>query len=81
MELEWKWDDTPTPYTIKLRDAALEDINYSYRHYRITIEEGEEKWICKVTRIGKGSSERTCFFMKELEQESVFGGCSCGLPY
>ena len=60
-------------------DAAFEEINC--RHCRITIEEGEEKWICKVTRIGKGSSERTCFFMKELEQESVFGGCSCGLPY
>jgi hypothetical protein len=62
-----------------LRDAAFEDINY--RHYRITIEEAEEKWICRVTRVDKGHSERTCFFLKELEQESVFGGCSCGLPY
>ena len=78
-EEAWKWEDTLTPYAIKLRDAAFEDINY--RHYRITIEEGEEKWICRVTRIGKGNSERTCFFMKELEQKSVFGGCSCGLPY
>ena len=80
-EEAWKWEDTLTPYGIKLRDAAFEHINY--RHYRITIEveEAEEKWICRVTRVGKGHSERTCFFLKELEQESVFGGCSCGLPY
>jgi hypothetical protein len=75
----WKWEDTLTPYGNKLRDAAFEDINY--RHYRINIEEGEEKWICRVTRLGKGISERTCFFLKYIEQDSVFGGCSCGLPY
>jgi hypothetical protein len=78
-EEAWKWKDTITPYSIKLRDAAFEDINY--RHYRITIEEAEEKWICRVTRVGKGHSERTCFFLKELEQDSAFRGCSCGLPY
>ena len=32
-----------------------------------------------MTRIGKGHSERTCFFLKEFEQ-SAFGDCSCGLP-
>jgi len=78
-EEAWKWEDTLTPKGIKLRDAAFEKINY--RHYRINIEEGEEKWICKVIRIGMGNVERTCFFLKELEQDSAFGGCSCGLPY
>jgi len=47
--------------------------------YRIKIEEATEKWICRVTRIGKGHSERTCFFLKEFEQ-LAFGDCSCGLP-
>jgi hypothetical protein len=78
-EEAWKWEDTLTPYGIKLRDAAFEKINY--RHYRINIEEGEEKWICRVTRVGKGHVERSCFFLKELEQDSAFGGCSCGLPF
>ncbi len=68
-EEAWKWEDTLTPYGIKLRDAAFEDINC--RHYRINIEEGEEKWICRVTRVGKGYSERTCFFLKYIEQGSV----------
>jgi hypothetical protein len=78
-EEAWKWEDNITPYGIKLRDAAFDDINY--RHYRINIEEANQKWICRVTRVGQGNSERTCFFLKYLEQGSVFGGCSCGLPY
>jgi hypothetical protein len=78
-EEAWKWEDILTPKGIKLRDEAFEKINY--RHYRINIEEGEEKWICRVIRIGMGNVERTCFFLKELEQDSAFGGCSCGLPY
>jgi hypothetical protein len=63
-EEAWKWEDTLTPYGIKLRDAAFEHVNY--RHYRINIEDAAEKWICRVTRVGKGHSERTCFFLKEL---------------
>ncbi len=42
-EEAWKWEDTLTPYSIKLRDAAFDDIGY--RHYRINIEEAEQKWI------------------------------------
>ena len=34
-----------------------------------------------MTRVGKGNSERICFFLKELEQESVLGGFSSGFPY
>jgi hypothetical protein len=34
-EEAWKWEDTLTPYNIKLRDAAFDDIGY--RHYRINI--------------------------------------------
>ncbi len=76
-EEAWRWEDTRTPYGIKLREKAFNDVNY--RLYRIKIEEATEKWICRVTRIGKGHSERTCFFLKEFEQ-SAFGDCSCGLP-
>jgi hypothetical protein len=35
-EEAWKWEDTLTPYGIKLRDAAFDNINY--RHYRLNIE-------------------------------------------
>ena len=65
-EEAWRWEDTLTPYGIKLREKAFNDVNY--RLYRIKIEEATEKWICRVTRIGKGHSERTCFFLKEFEQ-------------
>ncbi len=35
-----------------------------------------------MTRLGEGhSKERSCFFLKELEEGSVFGGCTCGVPY
>ena len=34
-----------------------------------------------MTKVGQGNSERTYVFLKYLEQGSVFGGCSCGLPY
>ena len=78
-EEAWKWEDTLTPYGIKLRDAAFDDINY--RHYMMNIEEADQKWICRLTRVGQGNSERTCFFLKYLEQGSAFCGCSCGLPY
>jgi hypothetical protein len=34
-----------------------------------------------VTRLGKAhNKERTCFFLKEFEDGSAFGGCSCGVP-
>jgi hypothetical protein len=34
-----------------------------------------------VTRLGKSNNkERTCFFLKEFEDGSAFGGCSCGVP-
>jgi hypothetical protein len=78
-EEAWKWKEPLTPYGIKLRDAAFKDINY--RLYWITIEEATVKWICRVTRVGKGHKEWTCFFLKELEEGSVFGGCICMIPY
>ena len=74
-----KWEEPLTSHGIKLRDGAFNDINY--RHYRITIEDATMKWICRVTRLGKGHAEQTCFFLKKLEKGSVFGGCSCGEPY
>ena len=39
-EEAWKWEDTLTPYGIKLREKAFKDVNY--RLYRIKIEEATE---------------------------------------
>lgn len=76
----WKWEEGITTfYDRKLRDAAFENINC--RHYMIKIVEADDKWDCRVTRVGKGHRERKYFFMKELEQGLAFGGCSCGKPY
>ena len=38
-------------------------------------------WECRVTRNGQGNNERNCFFLKEPNGGSTFGGCSCGGPY
>jgi hypothetical protein len=73
----WNWEQPLTLYGIKLRDGAFNDVNY--RHYQITIEDATTKWSCRVTRLGKvHNKERTCFFLKEFEDGSAFGGCSCG---
>ncbi len=78
-EETWNWEQPLTPYGMKLRNGAFNDINY--RHYQITIEDATTKWSCRVTRLGKAhNKERTCFFLKEFEDGSAFGGCSCGVP-
>ena len=42
----------------------------------------DDRWECTVTRVGRGHAERKCYFMKEeSELGTVFGGCSCGIPY
>jgi hypothetical protein len=38
-------------------------------------------WECRVTRNGQGNNKRNCFFLKESDGGSTFGGCSCGGPY
>jgi hypothetical protein len=30
---------------------------------------------------GQGHKERMCFFLTKTDEGSVFGGCSCGIPY
>jgi hypothetical protein len=62
-----------------LRDAAFETINFQY--YRINIDNLDERYECSVKRVGKNLKERTCYFMKELIMGSLFGGCSCGIPF
>ena len=34
-----------------------------------------------MTRRGQGHKERRCFFYQDIVDGSVFGGCSCGIPY
>jgi hypothetical protein len=42
----------------------------------------DDRWECMVTRVGRGHKDRRCYFMKEeSEWGTVFGGCSCGIPY
>jgi hypothetical protein len=36
------WEQPLSPYGMKLRDGAFNDINY-YRHYHITIEDATTK--------------------------------------
>ena len=47
----------------------------------IHIDEGDDRSECRVTRLGKEVyKERRCYFMKELENRSVIGACSCMVP-
>ncbi len=38
-------------------------------------------WDCKVMRNGQGNNKGNCFFLKEPNEGSTFGGCSCCGPY
>jgi hypothetical protein len=62
-----------------LRDAAFETINF--QHYRINIDNLDDRYECSVKRVRKGLKDRTCYFMKELRMGSLFGGYSCGIPF
>ncbi len=59
----WTWKEALTPYGTKLRDAAFETINF--QHYRIDIDNLDDRYECSVKRVGKGLKERICNFMKE----------------
>ncbi len=52
----WKWEEALTPYGTKLRDAAFETINF--RHYRINIDNLDDRYECSVKRVGKGLNEK-----------------------
>ncbi len=38
-------------------------------------------WVCRVTRHEQGNNKLECYFMKEANGGSMFGGCTCGQPY
>ncbi len=38
-------------------------------------------WECRVTRNGQGNNKRNCFFLKDPNGGSTFGGCSSSGPY
>jgi hypothetical protein len=60
--------------------CSFEEHQLQTLHYQHIVE-ADDKWDCRVTRAGKGYSDRKCFFVKELEQGLAFSGCSCGIPY
>ncbi len=78
-EMAWKWQGHLTPYGEALQDAAFENINF--QHYSINITKQERMWDCRVMRNGQGNNKRNCFFLKEPNGVSTFGGCSCCGPY
>ncbi len=78
-KMAWKWQGRLTPCGETLRDAAFENINFP--NYSINITEEETMWDCRVMRNGKRHTKRNCFFLKEPNEESTFGGCSCSIPY
>ncbi len=57
-EEAWKREEALTPYGAKLRDVAFETINF--QHYRINIDNADDRYECRATRVGKGHKERTC---------------------
>ncbi len=77
--MAWKWQGHLTPYCETLQDAAFENINF--QHYSINITEEETIWDCRVMKNGQGHTDRNCFFLKEPNGGSAFGGFSCGIPY
>ncbi len=78
-DMAWTWEEDLTPHGKKLWDTAFETLNY--RDYSISIKSDDDRWRCRVTRLGRGHIERRCWFMKEEgEDGSIFCGCSYGVP-
>jgi hypothetical protein len=45
-------------------------------------ESHDNRWKCTVRRVGRGHVDTRCYFMKEeSEWGTIFGGCSCNIPY
>ena len=78
-EMAWKWQGHLTPCDETLQDTAFKKI--SFRHYSINITEEETMWDCRVTRNGQGHTKKNCFFLKEPNGGSTFGGFFYGGPY
>ncbi len=53
----WTWEEALTPYGTKLRDAAFETIDF--QHYRIKIDNLDDRYECSVKRVGKGLNSLT----------------------
>ena len=74
-ESAWKRNEYLTPHGNKLRDITFQKVP-DYRLYEITVQDGEDRWTCRVVR----QHERRCWFMKVPVMGSLFGGCTCGGP-
>ncbi len=70
-------------YLLNIQGKALapRGARINFQHYRINIDNLDDRYECSVKRVGKGLKERTCSFMKELIMGSLFGGCSRGTPF
>ncbi len=80
-EMAWTCKGALTPYGRKLRDAFFEKVDFQKYNIRMG-ESHDNRWECMVMRVGRGHVDRRCYFMKEeLEWGTIFGGCSCNIPY
>jgi len=80
-EMAWKCQEALTPHGKKLRDKIFDKVDF--RKYNIRMGDShDDRWECTVMRVGRGLVDRRCYFMKEeSEWGTIFGGCSCGIPY
>ena len=73
----WEWNEVLTPYARKKCNDLFRNVNHSL--YNISILQHDERFLFHVKR-HDSHTLRTCYFMKEEVNGSVFGGCSCSYP-
>ena len=77
-EKAWEWTEVLTPHGQKLLTNAFKSINP--RDYTISIESKEYKYECTVSS-NKTGNTYFCWFPRTYDNDnSLFGGCSCGVP-
>ncbi len=69
-----------TPHGQSLSDKIFVKVNY--RDYSINVEEDDEgRYLCTVQKFLPSNKSRCWFPQSYDDNESLFGGCSCGNPF
>ena len=77
-EKAWEWTEVLTPHGQKLSNNAFKSINP--QDYTISIEPEVDRYACTVSS-NKTNTTYYCWFPTTYDEDnSLFGGCSCGVP-
>ena len=73
----WNRDSVLTPRGTLEFEESFNDIDH--RHFRITVAERDDVWVCSVERIEERGRKHVVTMPKETVRWSHFGKCTCGV--